>query len=287
MSQALGFLTDKEVVVFPWAKKPDVELVDPSGEYLTFYLDVTLPALHQEAITTREEVFDNARKLKAKSYPHKDLSGRLLTESCCLPFILSSMGGLCSEGHEFLKICKKKNKAATLRMMDVLVTQHSKWTAKRIRRALFGQSFVDFNADPWTTSRDSKDSVKPEANKKKAKKKQSRIEREFSQGEKTTSQATTITDSTPIDEEVSDSPFHDFSPQKAGTATEQQSSPHLSPAHNEEFSRFHVFSSQEAGTATEQQSSPLAQIEDFSQVSSEKRVKAKNNNTEFFELSPR
>ena len=43
------------------------------------------------------------------------------------------MGGLCKEGHEFLKI-----------MIDVLVTQHSKWTARRVRRALLGQSLVDF-----------------------------------------------------------------------------------------------------------------------------------------------
>ena len=106
------------------------------------------------------------------------------------------MGGLCSEGHEFLKICKKKDMATTLRMMDVLVTQHSKWTAKRARRALFGQSFVDFNANPWTTSKSSKDFIKPEA-KEKTKKKQSRLEREFSQSQSETSQATAIAESTP------------------------------------------------------------------------------------------
>ena len=44
-----GFVTSKEVVVAPWFKKPDVELFDASGELLTIYLDVTLPALHQEA----------------------------------------------------------------------------------------------------------------------------------------------------------------------------------------------------------------------------------------------
>ena len=50
MGGAIGFVTDKEVVVCPWEKKPDVELKDPSGELLTLYLDITLPALHQEAI---------------------------------------------------------------------------------------------------------------------------------------------------------------------------------------------------------------------------------------------
>ena len=109
---------------------------------MTFYLDVTLPALHQEAIACKEAVCDNARKAKAKAYPRKDSSGRLLSESACLPFILSSMGGLCKEGHEFLKICKKKDPVATLKMIDVLVTQHSKWTARRVRRALFGETIV-------------------------------------------------------------------------------------------------------------------------------------------------
>ena len=88
--------------------------------------------------------------MKAKSYPRKDAAGRLLSESVCLPFILSSVGGLCKEGHAFLKVCKKKDPIATARMIDVLVTQHFKWTARRVRRALFGQSIGDFSADPWT-----------------------------------------------------------------------------------------------------------------------------------------
>ena len=198
MTQALGFISSKEVVVFPWAKKPDVELVDPSGELLTFFLDVTLPALHQEGLTTREDIFKNARKIKNKSYPRKDAAGRLLTESTCLPFILSSMGGLCKEGHEFLKICKKKDPFATLRMVDVLVTQHSKWTARKIRRALFGQSLVDFNADPWNTL-DNHDGARSnkEPPKMKPQKKQSRLEKAFSQVESQSSQTTTHTASTP------------------------------------------------------------------------------------------
>lgn len=71
--------------------------MDASGELLTIYLDVTLPALHalhKEAITSRDEVYENARQLKAKAYPRKDAAGRLLNESFCLPFILTSMDGL-------------------------------------------------------------------------------------------------------------------------------------------------------------------------------------------------
>ena len=160
---------------------------------------MTLPALHQEAITSREKVFDNARKAKAKAYPRKDASGRLLTESACIPFILSSMGGLCKEGHQFLKICKKKDPVATLRMIDVLVTQHSKWTARRVRRSLFGQSIVDFTADPWESIKDGIDSKAAKATKK-TKSKQSRLEKEFSQAESQPSQATPCVESAPAND---------------------------------------------------------------------------------------
>jgi len=93
MGNAFGFVTSKEVVAAPWFKKPDVELFDASGELLTIYLGVILPALHQEAVTSREQVYEKARQAKAKAYPRKDSSGRLLNESFCIPFILTSMGG--------------------------------------------------------------------------------------------------------------------------------------------------------------------------------------------------
>ena len=38
-----------------------------------------------------------------------------------------------------------------MHLLDVLVTQHAKWTAKRIRRGLFGQSLVDFSTDSWSS----------------------------------------------------------------------------------------------------------------------------------------
>ena len=132
MGSAFGFVTSKEVVVAPWFKKPDVELFYASGELLTIYLDVTLPALHQEAVTSREQVYEKARQAKAKAYPRKDSSGRLLNESFCIPFSLTSMGGLCDEGHDFLRLCKKRNKGVTLHLLDVLVTQHAKWISKRV-----------------------------------------------------------------------------------------------------------------------------------------------------------
>ena len=50
------------------------------------------------------------------------------------------MGGLCSEGHEFLRLCRSRDQAEADHMVDVLVTQHSRWTARRIHST--GESFV-------------------------------------------------------------------------------------------------------------------------------------------------
>ena len=97
-----------------------------------------------------------------------------------MPFILTSMGGLCKEGHDFLSLCKKRNKGATLRLLDVLVTQHAKWTARRIRRALFGQSLVDFAGSSWSSVKIHKSAAEPTmVNESKAN--VSRLAREFSQ----------------------------------------------------------------------------------------------------------
>ena len=73
-----------------------------------------------------------------------------MNPSPCLPFILTSMGGLRSEGHEFLRLCRKRNPVKAELLLDVLVTQHSRWTARRVHRALFGQTLIDFSGDSWT-----------------------------------------------------------------------------------------------------------------------------------------
>ena len=39
----------------------------------------------------------------------------------------------------------------TLTHIFLSVTQHAKWTAKRIRRGLFGQSIVDFTSASWSS----------------------------------------------------------------------------------------------------------------------------------------
>ena len=109
-----------------------------------------MPALFQQSVSSGNDVYKNARKAKAKEYPLRDSQGRRNNPSPCLPFILTSMGRLCSEGHAFLKICRHRNSDRADLLLDVLVTQHSRWTARRIHRALFGQSIIDFSGESWT-----------------------------------------------------------------------------------------------------------------------------------------
>ena len=89
------------------------------------------------------------------------------------------LGGYCQEGY-YLRLYKKRNKSATLRLLDVLATQHAKWTARRIRRALFGQSLVDFSGSSWSCIkiRGPEPDVQIENRRKK---KVSRMMQEFSQ----------------------------------------------------------------------------------------------------------
>ena len=76
--------------------------------------------------------------------------------------------------------------------------------AKRVRRALFGQSLVDFNADPWVgVDSQEKSSCNKKSVMKKSQSKQSRLEKSFSQVD--SSQATTTADSTPLATTVADS----------------------------------------------------------------------------------
>ena len=95
--------------------------------------------------------------------------------------------------HDFLRLRQKRNKSATLRLLDVLVTQHAKWTARRIRRALFGQSLLDFSGSSWSCVKIHKSAPEPtQVNRRKAK--VSRIMREFSEVTQESSQSVVETD---------------------------------------------------------------------------------------------
>jgi len=47
------------------------EQVDPTGKLLTILLDVTLPALFQQSIDSRNDVYKGARKAKTKDFPSR------------------------------------------------------------------------------------------------------------------------------------------------------------------------------------------------------------------------
>ena len=92
------------------------------------------------------------------------------------------MRGLCDEGHDFLRLCKKRSKGVTPHILDVLVPQHAKWTAKRVRRGLFGLSIADFSTDNWSNIQ-LKESAKsnPSQSATKQAKKTPRVLRSFAQ----------------------------------------------------------------------------------------------------------
>ena len=53
-----------------------------------------------------------------------------------VPFIITSMGLLCSEAHDMLRLCYRRNPRATTALQDCLAVQHAKWIAHRLFRGI-------------------------------------------------------------------------------------------------------------------------------------------------------
>jgi len=85
-----------------------------------------------------------------QTIPLWDRQSRHTNANVFVPFIITSMGGLRKEGHSFSRVCTKKDLEQMHHVMDVLITQHSKWTARRIKRSLFGQTQTYFSKDSWS-----------------------------------------------------------------------------------------------------------------------------------------
>merc|ERR1712224_570369 len=103
-------------------------------------------------------------------------------------------GGSARRGMNFFASAKKRNKEATLHLLDVLVTQHAKWTAKRIRRGLFGQALVDFSTPSWSSIQLKESAFCPASQQKREQpKKTPRLLRSFAQKR-------VVTEKTPGDE---------------------------------------------------------------------------------------
>ena len=73
---------------------------------------------------------------KRRECPVKDAEGRHVVQGNFVPFVMSNMGSLDSEAHKFLRKLRKKDSKRTEHLMDVLVVQHAKWIARRLRRSL-------------------------------------------------------------------------------------------------------------------------------------------------------
>ena len=99
---------------------------------MIFDLDITLPALHQDAPKSRDDIYKRARSAKAKQYPHKDRQGRLINASVYIPFTIPNMGGLCKEGHEFLRMCQMKDVEKDHYMMNVLISEMDSTSHQKI-----------------------------------------------------------------------------------------------------------------------------------------------------------
>ena len=132
----MGFFSSKEVPVAAWRKRPDNEIVDPSGAEATSWVDVSIRALVQESMLPLETLLKNAVRDKRRECPVKDAEGRHVVQGDFVPFVMSNMGSLDSEAHKFLRKLRKKDSKRTEHLMDVLVVQHAKWIARRLRRSL-------------------------------------------------------------------------------------------------------------------------------------------------------
>ena len=132
----MGFFSSKEVPVAAWRKRPDNEIVDPTGAEATSWVDVSIRALVQESMLPLETLLQNAVRDKRRECPVKDAEGRHVVQGDFVPFVMSNMGSLDSGAHKFLRKLRKKDPKRTEHLMDVLVVQHAKWIARRLRRSL-------------------------------------------------------------------------------------------------------------------------------------------------------
>jgi hypothetical protein len=128
-----SFLSGKPVP--PWQKRPDVQWVDPEGEVWSFSLDVTIPAHYQETHVSNDDISNAARREKSV-YVTRDEAGQRVIEAQPVPFVVTSIGPLCSEAYELLRFYYRRNPRATTALQDCLAVQHAKWIAHLLYRDL-------------------------------------------------------------------------------------------------------------------------------------------------------
>ena len=135
-TKAMGFLSSKEVTVPAWRQRPDNELVDPTGQEATAWVDVSIRALVQEKMLPLKQLMKYTVNEKRGKYPLKTSEGHRVVSGNFVPFVMTNMGSLDKAAHQFLRKLRKKSRKRTDHLMDVLVVQHAKWIARRLQRCL-------------------------------------------------------------------------------------------------------------------------------------------------------
>ena len=135
-AKAMSFLSSKEVTVPAWRKRPDNELVDPTGQEATAWVDVSIRALVQEKMLPLKQIVQYAVQEKRGMFPLKNSQGHRVVSGDFVPFVMTNMGSLDKAAHQFLRKLRKKSRQRTDHLMDVLVVQHAKWIARRLQRSL-------------------------------------------------------------------------------------------------------------------------------------------------------
>ena len=135
-TKAMSFLSSKEVTVPAWRKRPDNEIVDPTGQEATAWVDVCIRALVQEKMLPLKQLMQYAVQEKRGQYPLKTSQGHRVVSGDFVPFVMTNMGSLDKAAHQFLRKLRKKSRKRTDHLMDVLVVQHAKWIARRLQRSL-------------------------------------------------------------------------------------------------------------------------------------------------------
>ena len=147
----MGFLSSKEVAVPQWGRRVDNEIVDSSGQLETAYIDVTIRAIHQQNLKTRNAVVQKAVKDKMHAMPSRDEHGRRVICATVVPFVMTSMGSIDKHAHGFLRTCRARNPDRAEHMMNLISVQHAKWIAHRLRRCLGFQNATLSDPKPYPT----------------------------------------------------------------------------------------------------------------------------------------
>ena len=107
-AKAMSFLSSKEVTVPAWRKRPDNELVDPTGQEATAWVDVSIRALVQEKMLPLKQIVQYAVQEKRGMFPLKNSQGHRVVSGDFVPFVMTNMGSLDKAAHQFLRKLQRR-----------------------------------------------------------------------------------------------------------------------------------------------------------------------------------